>query len=300
MSEMSTSLLHDAVRSTVSRLRDAGVRPVPPSASDRLRMARYLPRPLDLVSRDFLADADARAHGYITGGAKGEVFAGSSGSAIKIVEFRPDFVREVHTQQLMRERLLTATDCDIRVPEVHDAFTVTVRGHCYGVLVMERVACSLHDVLFYHHRDRDLMREVVAALKDIVDRLHTVGALHGDLHTGNVGFDAEGRAYLMDFEYSLPYRLEEFEGVDTLCVWRHSLVTGASYASLNAGLREHDFPGSALLAAAFGQARPVAGDSRIDTRDIDERVLFRAMRRIRAAQLRDHPAPDALRHTQRS
>ncbi len=297
--------LHDAIRSTVDRVTAsrAQQRRLPPSAGSKLKIPRHRPRPFDQVTADFLEDGLC-AYGYITGGARGEVFAARRGLdgedvAVKIVDRTgcapDDFAREVHAQRRMRAAL--AESGDLRVPDIHDAWTVNVRGRSFGVLVMERVACTVHEMLFYHHADPRLMRSIVGTLKDVVERLQHASAVHGDLHTGNVGFDEQGRVFLMDHEYSLceSQRASDFAGVDVLCMWRHSLVPGSTYTSLNIGLLENDFPGSALLEAAFGQPRPMSGSSDIGVHDIDQRVLFDALRRIRGVQRRTVRFPPPLR-----
>jgi hypothetical protein len=311
--------LSDAIRSTVDRVAAsrAQQRRLPPSAGSKLKIPRHRPRPFDQVTDDFLEDG-LRAYGYITGGARGEVFAArleaaEAGAgpqqevAVKIVDRTgsapDDFAREVHAQRRMRAAL--SASGDLRVPDILDAWTVNVRGRSFGVLVMERVACTVHEMLFYHHADPRLMRSIVGTLKGVVERLQHASAVHGDLHTGNVGFDEQGRVFLMDHEFSLcddrpPPGVEEpvaslFAGVDVLCMWRHSLVPGSTYTSLNIGLLENDFPGSELLEAAFGEARPMSGGSDIGVHDIDQRVLFDALRRIRGVQRRTLRFPPPLR-----
>ncbi len=121
--------------------------------------------------------------------------------------------RDAVQRLLDEEATLRALD-RLPVPRIHDAFTV--HGHRFLLLehedgevlqsaIVPRTPLVRADAIPADYAEyRDWALGVAAQVEDAVERLHSAGYTHGDLHPGNIILKEDGSVVLLDFEMSRP------------------------------------------------------------------------------------------------
>lgn len=134
-----------------------------------------------------------------------------------------------------------------------------------GVVLMDKVSGILNDIIKQRYRDHNFMVSVGIALKTLLKELASRRIVHGDLHTGNIGYTLHGtgiRLHLIDFGRSAvdvsDSRWQNVCDFDCFFIWRISLFPGDHNRALNIVLRSDDvaFPGSTLMQRYFKTPTP--------------------------------------------
>ena len=265
-----------AVRQIAGRLR-----PLPPDSE------RHTP----MSDHSGLRAQGVTVYGRLGGGVFGDVYYGMRQAAgrqyrvaIKVVQLREaaeptavDFQREVHMQRVFGQR------AGVRAPLIYDAYIAHKRGNKrVGTFVGVVNALPLSggtDALLYLARQ----------LKALISTLSAASLLHGDMHTGNIGFQwRAGLPLGTMIDFGRAAVANAAPAYDTTWVWRASMFL----PRLNSALHTVGFPASPHMQAICGQSKPLY------TPHIAQTVLQHDYRPILDAQEQLHrqcPAP-ALPH----
>jgi hypothetical protein len=212
---------------------------------------------LDRINRYTMCDhRGIQLVDFIDYGKKGYVYKGvftygehhGRPCAVKIVPCQDQkeanaFGREVYMHALMQQHL------EDMVVKMYDSFVVRSTHTTIGVIVMELIGSTMHDILDESHgcKGEDMVVSAAAKeLKMLCEKLISTGLVHGDLHFGNVAWDGVGPSKIFDFGRSLFG--QRMTDIDSYMVWCASIDPRLVYGgAINQALHQVQFPGSAFF-----------------------------------------------------
>ena len=275
------ALTERAVRQIAGRLS-----PLPPDSELHMPMSDH----------SGLRARGVTVHGRLGGGVFGDVYFGLRQAegrrhrvAIKVVQLKDfeeptavDFRREVHMQRVFGQRV------GVRAPLIYDAYIAHKPGSKHtGIVVMEPIAGTFSGIVkaLPLRGSTDTLLYLARQLKALVSTLSSANLLHGDIHTGNIGFQWRGGLPLVTvIDFGRAAVANAPPAYDTMWVWRASMFL----PRLNGALHTVGFPGSPHMQAICGQSKPLY------TRRTAQTVLQHDFGPILNAQERLHrqcPAP---------